>query len=396
MKHKEISTNHICNKNIIYYDVNTLPHEGFTSGLFILIKEYLERLQKLGHKVNICSLSEDVKNHNTTIEKSLKSLKSNIKIDIKYIDLQFKDLSELKIEEKVKIHITKYSPDIILINNVAVFLKKENIATLKALLQSGANVITLVFDELFPTYDNLYATMDKENIRNYYELINQTKVYCLTERLRKKLYSISGIHSNIIPTLFNNKLISTNSNGGNIAMINTHPVKGVEVFNKIAEQMPELNFMIIKNWQDVPEYFPTTKNITYYDFFHDIKEMYAKIKILLVPSLIPEGTPRVIIESMINKIPIIAHKVPGIYDVFKEGVNFIQPPEIISYVEKDSVLKPVMDLESLDKTTCEFVNKIREILENYDNYSENLEILGQIHIKNSEDQFSSVIYNWLN
>jgi len=140
----------------------------------------------------------------------------------------------------------------------------------------------------------------------------------------------------IIPPLINpnNYTIEFNSKEY-ITLINPIQMKGGDIFKKIAQALPNRKFLAVKGWShlmknnnwDLPllndlssglgisdnplfaiTEFEEINNVTVQDSTTNMKHIYSKTNILLVPSITPEGGPRVAIEAMINGIPVIGSK----------------------------------------------------------------------------------------
>lgn len=118
-----------------------------------------------------------------------------------------------------------------------------------------------------------------------------------------------------------------------ITMFNPIKIKGGKIFEKIALKMPLKKFMAVEGWHHwknkktgkwdinklksnakafnsaviIPEEisFKNIKNVKFQPATQDVKSIYKKTKILLVPSLWQEPSARVIIEAMSNGIPVI-------------------------------------------------------------------------------------------
>lgn len=119
-----------------------------------------------------------------------------------------------------------------------------------------------------------------------------------------------------------------------IAMINPIKSKGGEIFKAIANCLPDEKFLAVRGWghlkkgrnwdneliRELSDGHGQTESIDYFqeiDFnycrnvkvvqpVNDMKEIYSKVKILLIPSIANEGGPRVATESLLNGIPVIA------------------------------------------------------------------------------------------
>jgi glycosyltransferase involved in cell wall biosynthesis len=131
-----------------------------------------------------------------------------------------------------------------------------------------------------------------------------------------------------------------------ITSIGSEIIKGRQVVEKIAKIMPNHQFMIVGREFSQPM---QKANILYYPWSKNIREVYAKTKILLAPSLWEEAFCRVALEGISLNIPCIGSN--------KGGISEVLGPEFI--------INDVWDIEK-------WKEKILEIENNYKKYSEKL------------------------
>lgn len=114
--------------------------------------------------------------------------------------------------------------------------------------------------------------------------------------------------------------------GSNITLVNPRDSnKGLDTFLEIAERLPEQEFLIAGSLYDdsLKSTIKKINNITYLGWCDDMSEVYAKTKLLLVPSTYQEGGPRVIIEAFSNGIPAIGSNIGGIPDYIGDGGDVV-------------------------------------------------------------------------
>lgn len=109
-----------------------------------------------------------------------------------------------------------------------------------------------------------------------------------------------------------------------VTMINPDPGKGGNTLLYAAKNMPDTKFLTVKisnknDYRILKEEAPKIGNLSVWDFQHDIRKIYEKTKILIVPTIVDETFCRVIPEAQSNGIPIIGRDVGGIKDTMGNG-----------------------------------------------------------------------------
>lgn len=105
-------------------------------------------------------------------------------------------------------------------------------------------------------------------------------------------------------------------NAKNITLINCWEPKGGKVLVEMAKEMPNHSFLgVMGGYGD--QVIGRSKNLKYDDNTPDIKSIYRKTRILVMPSVY-ESWGRVAVEAMTSGIPVIAHPTPGL----KESLGF--------------------------------------------------------------------------
>jgi glycosyltransferase involved in cell wall biosynthesis len=102
--------------------------------------------------------------------------------------------------------------------------------------------------------------------------------------------------------------------------------KGLDTFLQIAQRLSEQEFLIAGSLYDdsLESTINEMSNVTYLGWCSDMASVYAKTKLLLVPSTYQEGGPRVIIEAFADGIPAIGSDIGGIPDYIGDGGDVIE------------------------------------------------------------------------
>lgn len=112
-----------------------------------------------------------------------------------------------------------------------------------------------------------------------------------------------------------------------VTLSNLNENKGGQILIDIAKICPEIEFLGVRGsyWKQIED--DTLPNITYIDNTPKIKTVYAKTKILLMPSK-EETWGRTAIEAMSSGIPVIATPTPGLKECCMDAALFADRNDI--------------------------------------------------------------------
>ena len=147
-----------------------------------------------------------------------------------------------------------------------------------------------------------------------------------------------------------------NKRGDKIGFIKPIPHKGVEFVYKLAQAMPDRQFLILRGEWPTVETIKEFPNIQFLQPVNDIKDYYSQIRILLTPSTY-EDAGIVPMEAAKNGIPCISSNVMGLNETNKAGI--VLPLEIPLWVEaikklddpiyyNDIATREIGDVNSID------------------------------------------------
>lgn len=123
----------------------------------------------------------------------------------------------------------------------------------------------------------------------------------------------------LTPPAFDDVVAPTH--GDAIGFIKPIPHKGVELVYRIAAAMPERRFVILRGeWQDL-EVIRPAPNIEFMEPVDDIREFYARCRLVLMPSL-SEDAGTVCFEATLNGLPALSTDVGGLAETNAGGILF--------------------------------------------------------------------------
>ena len=138
------------------------------------------------------------------------------------------------------------------------------------------------------------------------------------------------------------------STGDKIVHVNPIEPKGIDITLEVAENMPEREFLIVGNEgpQHLMNEIENLPNVEFGGFYEDMKSVYRQAGIVLFPSR-EEAFGRISVEAGYSGIPVITSGVGGL----SESMS-------------------VQKLNVKNNTPEDYISKIKEVENNYEEYSE--------------------------
>ena len=141
-----------------------------------------------------------------------------------------------------------------------------------------------------------------------------------------------GINSTVIYPVIDSAKYATTTNGQYVLHINPYPKKGIDTTMKLAQQRPDVNFLVTESWmlsaaerKELKARHGELENVSFRKPTSDMRELYAGAKCLIVPSLWQEAWGRVVTEAHFSAIPVIARAVGGLPEAVGPGGIMIEP-----------------------------------------------------------------------
>ncbi len=114
---------------------------------------------------------------------------------------------------------------------------------------------------------------------------------------------------------------------GYVTLINPSAGKGISIFVELARRFPDVQFSCVPTWGTTKNDRKTLENfsnITFLGPSEDIENILTQTRVMLLPSLWPEGFPLTTLESMLRGIPVLASNAGGLPEA-KLGTDFVLP-----------------------------------------------------------------------
>ena len=154
-----------------------------------------------------------------------------------------------------------------------------------------------------------------------------------------------------------------------IAMINPCAVKGLSIFLSVASRCTMLQFAALSGWGTTSRDIETMQRmgVRILSPCGNIDELFAKTRVLLVPSLWAEGFGLVVVEAMLRGIPVLTSNLGGLPEA-KLGTNYVFPVSPISrYLPRhDEHLLPIPEIPPQNvEPWCDAIRQLTEDKELY-------------------------------
>lgn len=336
----------------VFVSIDDFTREGFTNGLFLQVREILKRVSARGYPASLACISQG---GNRGVERSTRKLQDTT-VHETFIPAPG---SASAYRRALRDLVEELDPDVIMLNSCAVFLTEAHHAVLHESLASDRHVVMLVTDQLYPT------TQDHahDQVRSYYDLIRQTSVHVVSQTIADAFHRQTDVPAYVLPNLLPERRTSSTASGTQgrfLTLINHHPIKGRCVFDELIRQRSSDAYLVVETWPDVLAYVPPSPNVRLSPFVPDPTTIYDRTRILLVPSLGPEGLARVTLEAMESGVPVVAHRIGSLPELGNAAM-FVEPPPIDGHDLKDNVLYPVVSAADIERAARDFGRAIDAI-----------------------------------
>ena len=165
--------------------------------------------------------------------------------------------------------------------------------------------------------------LDVDYEENFRALESEPEVIlAVSEFVRGVLRKRFGRESHVLYPLVDFDRYRTPRREEVVTMINPVPVKGLEIAIALAESLPQREFLFVEGWRTHPaivERIERLPNATYVTKQIDMRAVYGRTRVLIVPSQWQEGFGRVVVEAQASGIPVIASRTGGLPEAVGRG-----------------------------------------------------------------------------
>lgn len=221
-------------------------------------------------------------------------------------------------EQGVAEVVARFRPD------VAILQAGNPLQLAKPLLDQGVPTIVYLRDTLFRELGGDVSALPK---LRYIANSNYT-----ASRFKAEF----GLSAPSIPPLVRPEAYKTESRRQTVTFINPHPYKGAEMAFGLAAARRDIPFEFIEGWplsdEVMADYQARAKaldNVTWLPRQADMREVYAKARIVIAPSPKERGEAwgRVVTEAQFSGIPVIASNSGGLPESVGPGGLLVEPSD---------------------------------------------------------------------
>ncbi len=144
--------------------------------------------------------------------------------------------------------------------------------------------------------------------------------------------ALCGIDSAVIPPLVDAEEYRVSETGDRVLFVNPTPIKGVEILFGLAAACPQFRFLVAESWNLDPRWralchrrAEALGNIDWVPPTRDMRPLYRRARVLLMPSLWEEAFGRTVIEAQINGIPVLASNRGALPETVGAGGVLLDP-----------------------------------------------------------------------
>lgn len=139
--------------------------------------------------------------------------------------------------------------------------------------------------------------------------------------------------SMVLHPIVNPEHYKTPTSGEFVTLVNLFKNKGPHVFYNLAEVFPDKKFLAVYGGYGEQEIRSDLPNVTFMKNVHDPREIYAKTKVILMPSKY-ESFGRVAVEAAASGIPAVVSNTPGLVEALDYAGNFAPRDDFYQWMKQ--------------------------------------------------------------
>lgn len=134
--------------------------------------------------------------------------------------------------------------------------------------------------------------------------------------------ALVGTQVALLPPLIEPEAYRCTARGDAVLFVNPVPEKGAHLVAAIAESLPHRRFLVARSWPDHPDHRHVAidlPNVEWVASGADMRPIYARTRLVLMPSMWEEALGRVVWEAQVSGIPAIVSARGGLPEAAGSG-----------------------------------------------------------------------------
>lgn len=112
-----------------------------------------------------------------------------------------------------------------------------------------------------------------------------------------------------------------------VLFVNPIPPKGVDLALELARRLPAVRFVFVEAWYPVDTDLAVPPNVRLLPRQPTLTSLYVRTQLLLVPSVIEDACPRVVLEAGLSGVPALGSDLGGIPELIADPANLLPPDD---------------------------------------------------------------------
>ena len=167
----------------------------------------------------------------------------------------------------------------------------------------------------------------------------------------------AGVQCHLLRPMIETSVSQSDTRSGRnvVLFVNPIPEKGLDVALALAEALPTREFVFVESWREVrrKSFFPP--NVTVISRQPSLNNLYARTRLLVVPSIIQDAAPMVITEAGRLAIPVIGSTAGGIPELVADPLhNCINTDDRAKWIARAELL-------TQDDTAWRLASKVQSV-----------------------------------
>ena len=131
----------------------------------------------------------------------------------------------------------------------------------------------------------------------------------------QRWHALCGLQCEVVPPVVRADAYIAGATGSKVLFVNPTPIKGVELMFALAAQCPDIPFLVLESWNLEPNWRQLCRhraqqlgNVEWLAPTDDMRPVYSRSRLLLMPSVWEESFGRTVVEAQLNGLPVLASR----------------------------------------------------------------------------------------